>query len=94
MEYDVDGPSIQTFDSIFVQKNKTPREVMQTDELDADELDNDEDAETSCSVEAASCSTPPKITVAAITVKILENHGNPDYTCMYRFRVHGEQVLS
>ena len=90
MEYDVHGPMIQTFDSIiFVQKNTHPREVIQSDELDAVALDNDEDGDTSCCVEAASCSTPPKVTVAAISVKILENHGNPDYTCLYRFRVHG-----
>lgn len=96
MEYDMDGPTIQTFDSIFVQKNAKPREAIESDELDEeDELDNDEDDATpSCSVETASCSTPPEINVAAITVKILENHGNPDYTCLYRFRVHGEQILS
>ena len=94
MEYDVDGPTIQTFDSIFVQKKVTPHEVMPSNELDADGLDNDEEDETSCSTETAACSTPPDINVAAITVKILENHGNPDYTCLYRFRVHGEQILS
>lgn len=25
-----------------------------------------------------------------VTLKILNNNGNPDYTCIYRFRVHGE----
>lgn len=94
MEYDVDGPTIQTFDSVFVQEKAKSREV-RSNELDADEPydddDDDDEDETSCS---ASCSTPPEISVAAITVKILENHGNPDYTCLYRFRVHGEQILS
>lgn len=94
IEYDADGPTIQTFDSVFVaQKKAKPREV-ELDGLDQDELDDEEeDKDTSCSVETASCSTPPEINVAAITLKILENHGNPDYTCLYRFRVHGEQIL-
>ncbi|RUS73420.1 hypothetical protein EGW08_018826 [Elysia chlorotica] len=24
-----------------------------------------------------------------VTLKVLSNHGNPEYTCIYRFRVHG-----
>ena len=51
--------------------------------------DDDDDDEDSCS-QAASCTAPPRMNVAGITVKILENWGNPEYTCMYRFRVHGE----
>jgi hypothetical protein len=43
MEYNVDGLTIQTFDSIFVQKNKKPHELIQWDELNAVELDSDED---------------------------------------------------
>ncbi len=94
IEYDMDGPVVQTFDSIFVQAAK-PRAFRADDEaeIDVDE-DEGEDEVTSCSQEAAACSSPPEMDVAAITVKILENHGNLDYTCIYRFRVHGEQVLS
>ena len=25
-----------------------------------------------------------------VTLKIIDNHGLPDYTCLYRVRVHGE----
>jgi Sad1 / UNC-like C-terminal len=28
-------------------------------------------------------------TTAAIQLEILNNWGNPDYTCLYRIRVHG-----
>lgn len=24
-----------------------------------------------------------------VRLKVLSNHGHPDYTCLYRFRVHG-----
>lgn len=27
--------------------------------------------------------------VRIVTLKVLSNSGNPDYTCLYRFRVHG-----
>ncbi|CAG5129026.1 unnamed protein product, partial [Candidula unifasciata] len=27
-----------------------------------------------------------------ITLKILNNHGNPDFTCIYRLRVHGQPI--
>ncbi len=30
-------------------------------------------------------------TVRFIEVKIISNHGNMNYTCLYRFRVHGTQ---
>jgi hypothetical protein len=99
LNYDVDGPMVQTFNSVFVPLTGASSTGDEDEEDDdegdgefAAELEDKEDA-TSCSQEAAACSTPPKIDVAAITVKILENHGNADYTCMYRFRVHGEQVL-
>lgn len=32
---------------------------------------------------------PQKDFYEYIEVRILNNHGNPDYTCLYRFRVHG-----
>ena len=28
----------------------------------------------------------------AVTLRVTANHGHPDYTCVYRFRVHGEGV--
>lgn len=97
-EYKVDGPAVQTFDSIFVQAAKPQSTNDDDDDGDDDNLgieldDGESDDLASCSQEAAACSTPPEIDVAAITIHILENHGNTDYTCLYRFRVHGEQVL-
>ena len=43
-----------------------------------------------CAAEGATaCSSPPVVAFAGVTVKVLENWGNPDYTCIYRFRLHG-----
>jgi SUN domain-containing protein 1/2 len=56
----------------------------------------------SCSEEALSCSAEPEslgklhvasqqdMAAAGITVAILDNWGVDDYTCLYRFRVHGD----
>ncbi|XP_055875559.1 SUN domain-containing protein 2-like isoform X1 [Biomphalaria glabrata] len=32
---------------------------------------------------------PNKLIISIITLKILNNYGNQEYTCIYRFRVHG-----
>jgi len=90
MNFEIDGPSVQTFDSIFVPSSAVQGIAAAAAE---NELGTEPEEGASCSNEAAACSAPPKIDVAAVTVKILENHGNPDFTCLYRFRVHGEQVL-
>lgn len=93
LQYDADGPSVQTFDSVFVQAAKTAA-AMKEEEPDSLSIGDEEgDGGESCSQEAAACSTPPRIDVAAITLKVVDNHGNPDFTCIYRFRVHGEQVI-
>jgi len=87
-EYSTEGSVSQTFDSIFVSSTSTPES---DHENEIEEEDGEEGG--SCSKEAAACTKPPHIEVAAITLKVLENHGNPDYTCIYRFRVHGQQIL-
>jgi hypothetical protein len=80
-DYDIKGPSTQTFD-----------------------LEQSTSSQASCSEETLSCEDPgldvgltlvvaepdDEIPVAAITIEILNNWGNKDYTCFYRFRVHGE----
>jgi hypothetical protein len=32
------------------------------------------------------------IPIDAVTLEIKSNYGNPSFTCLYRFRVHGEQI--
>ena len=32
--------------------------------------------------------------VRFIELTIVSNHGHPEYTCLYRFRVHGQRVTS
>ncbi|XP_044759449.1 sun domain-containing protein 1-like isoform X2 [Coccinella septempunctata] len=29
-----------------------------------------------------------------VEIRIISNHGNPNYTCLYRFRVHGNKIMS
>ena len=79
--YDVEGKSTQTFEII-------PPPV----------------ASGSCSEEALSCdagsgpigslpvASPQDAAVAGITVVVLDNWGADEYTCLYRFRVHGDPV--
>ena len=39
----------------------------------------------------ASSTQDPKIaTYQVVELRILTNWGHPEYTCIYRFRVHGE----
>jgi SUN domain-containing protein 1/2 len=86
INYDADGPSVQMFESIWVQAAANSEDE---DEVDDEYELEEEDDEGSCA-KATSCSSPPRIDVAAITLKIVENYRNPEYTCLYRFRVHGE----
>jgi hypothetical protein len=91
--YDVQSSkSVQTFESNYAKVVKSlPKSDLRDDEAStkADRYEIDENG--SCSAaEATSCSGPPRIRVAGLTVHILENWGNPDFTCLYRVRVHGE----
>lgn len=45
----------------------------------------------SCSTTIPQCEAPDLFT-AAVFVEVSENWGKPDYTCLYRVRVHGEQI--
>lgn len=89
--FDLEGSSVQTFDSIF---SPTSQSDSSLEELEDDEEEDEEYNEegASCSAEAAACSSPPMMDVAGITLKILDNWGNHDFTCLYRFRVHGEPI--
>ena len=46
-----------------------------------------------CSTSAWPLCGPNKHPYRIITLKVLNNHGNADYTCIYRFRVHGKPFL-
>ena len=83
-EYDIEGSSVQTFDSFYTQALASVPEPEPSLETP--------DESGSCSVQA-SCSTPPKQSVAAVEVRVLENWGNFEFTCLYRLRVHGEVEL-
>ena len=34
------------------------------------------------------------VPASVVQLEVLDNHGEADYTCLYRFRVHGEIVDS
>lgn len=91
--YDVEGSkSVQTFESNYAKALKSLSKSYLRDHDREGKADHSVVGEIgSCSsAEATSCSVPPRIRVAGLTIQILENWGNPDYTCLYRVRVHGE----
>lgn len=105
INYDLDGPIVQTFDSHYTKAiyNLSSSPSLPESEnfsslsdlsfgvtnYDVDYDSVNDDSSSSCS-QQTSCSVPPRIKVAAVTFRILENWGNPDFTCLYRFRVHSE----
>ena len=70
--YDVeDGTSIQTFDSHYGQAIENQKALSKVEDTYGDDSD-------SCSSnESGSCSVPPRIDVAAVTFRVLENWGHP-----------------
>jgi SUN domain-containing protein 1/2 len=81
INYDIEGSTIQTFDTIFAQADNVQS------------IDDSDGEEGSCSAEKASCTAPPRVSMGGITLKVLDNWGNDQYTCLYRFRVHGQPDL-
>ena len=51
------------------------------------------DAQTFSAIEDKN-SLSPRQAYEYVSLRIHSNHGNPDYTCLYRFRVHGTAVMS
>jgi len=92
IHYNVEGPSVQTFDSHYTKAIASlPSPATAAAAFGDNGDDNDEENDLgSCSQETASCSGPPRKIVVAVAVKILENWGNPDFTCLYRLRLHGD----
>jgi hypothetical protein len=75
-DYDIEGPTTQTFS---VDSRHTEADIVAP--------------EGSCSATTATCSAPEsEHTVAAIRVEVNSNWGSPDFTCLYRIRVHGDTI--
>jgi Sad1 / UNC-like C-terminal len=91
--YDIDADSnIQTF--VIAPSNRTTSQPSPAP-VPAP-LDESHDGSCSAVQPEPSCGAPPSSTnnsaspIAAITVEIVENWGNKEYTCLYGLRVHGE----
>ena len=91
--YDLSAGGIQTFSTETIHQNKQKKS-------DTSLLDEDT-AASSCSAETGSCSAAAflaeqpssndeSVAFGAVDLEILDNWGHPDYTCIYRVRVHGE----
>ena len=39
-----------------------------------------------------STATHPEQTFQMVELEVKSNHGHPEYTCLYRFRVHGKKA--
>ena len=75
--YDLDGASnIQTF----------PLAATTTASYHHDHSDPQDGSCAAAPAGEAACSETR--VVAAVTVEIVSNHGHPDYTCLYRVRIH------
>ena len=92
-EFDLASGDTKT---VYVQYDeaKTESEFEKNDEGSCSAPNSHDDGETATSCVANPLETP--ITrddmLAALRFEVLENHGNPNYTCLYRLRVHGEAV--
>jgi len=75
-EYDVQGPTTQIFDLLVAPPAAVASE--------------DDDDVGSCSATGPSCGSGIFSNLKGITIQILNNWGNPEYTSLYRLRVHGE----
>lgn len=88
-EYNITGPSIQTFYIPLPEKSEG------------------KEAEGSCSKDTGTCgggldgtslfAAPDRSDsinegIGAIRLQVTNNWGNPDYTCIYRFRIHGDAI--
>ena len=97
LEYDAEGPSVQTFDFNLDMPPSIGTNVEESEfhgEVDDDyPNDDDESGSASCSMSSSSCSPQPQHVVAGVTFQILDNWGNPDFTCLYRFRIHGDRSI-
>lgn len=80
IKYNLEGRSVQTFESHYAKAMANVPEPS---------FDEEEAEPGSCSVKT-SCSAPPRISVAAVVINVLENGGNSDFTCLYRVRLHGD----
>jgi SUN domain-containing protein 1/2 len=75
-DYDVEGQSPQTFDI-------PPPAASCSEEMPSCEAEPDP-------IGKMHVAPPQNEHAAAITVAIEDNWGKDDYTCLYRFRVHGD----
>ena len=79
--YDLEGRQVQTF-------------PIATDPTT--DTDDDEQESASCSAvsDTPSCGVldPTHTAIAVVKFEIVDNWGHPEYTCVYRLRVHGQAV--
>lgn len=85
------GLGFSTKDGVQLKEFVYELDGLSTQTVFIDESGSDELGDRECAISSGSCAT--NLTpVSAIRVDIESNWGNEDYTCIYRFRVHGKPV--
>lgn len=82
ISYDIEGPSTQTF-SIVEDSASQNNDIEETETVESG----------SCSAMSSACGPiQTSENISAIQMRVETNWGNAAYTCIYRFRVHGEEA--
>ena len=84
-EYHIDGGVGQP----YAQSQIFPFEDGRGDNEDADKVTNDGVSARTTSPQKDTGATG--LPVQYVALRVQSNHGHEDYTCMYRFKVHGQQ---
>ena len=85
-EFDLDGPSIQTF---HIPSDSTDGSCSEDTGTCGGSLDGPNGGVLNSSPDRSDSIDEG---VSAIQLQITDNWGNKDYTCVYRFRVHGDTI--
>jgi len=92
IEYDLDGPSIQTFHIPLPPEEEEGDGASCSEETKSCGGDDPLGGNNHILYSSSDRTDTINEGVTAIRVEVTDNWGNEDYTCIYRFRVHGDAL--